>query len=105
MKPDCKVACILIDKSDSEDFQNTYKDELAEKFFWFAIDYIPMIQLMLGEIKGDYYLPSVIKDNGCCSTLTSLGARTHKEQSSVGKVLLSWVICPPIVGLRSTKYT
>ncbi len=32
-----------------------------------------------------------------CSTLSIFGVRMQAEQSSVGKVLSSWAMCPPMV--------
>ena len=41
----------------------------------------------------------------CRPTSTSFGAMMHIEQSLVGKVLSSWAMAPPMVGLLSTRYT
>ena len=41
----------------------------------------------------------------CCATSTILGVRIQAAQSSVGKVLSSWAILPPMVGLVSTMST
>ncbi len=40
---------------------------------------------------------------GCRPTSTSLGESIHMEQSLVGKVLSSWAICPPMLGVFSTR--
>ena len=39
----------------------------------------------------------------CCPTSDIFGVRMHAEQSSVGKVLSNWAMCPPIDGSRSTR--
>ena len=42
---------------------------------------------------------------GWRATSTMRGVRMHCEQSSVGKVSESWLMCPPIDGLFSTSTT
>ena len=42
---------------------------------------------------------------GCWATSTILGPRMQAEQSTVGKVLSSLAILPPMVGWRSTSTT
>ncbi len=42
---------------------------------------------------------------GSISTSAILGLRMQGEQSSVGKVLLSWAIRPPMLGFLSTRLT
>src|SRR5574341_639991 len=41
---------------------------------------------------------------GCLPVSTSLGERMHMAQSFVGKVLSSWDITPPMLGLDSMRY-
>ncbi len=42
---------------------------------------------------------------GCEPAVTILGVRMQAAQSSVGKVLSNWAMCPPIDGSRSTRWT
>ena len=41
----------------------------------------------------------------CAEASTIFGVRIHAEQSSVGNVLSSWDILPPMLGVFSTMST
>ena len=42
---------------------------------------------------------------GCRPASIIFGPRIQVLQSRVGKVLSNWAMCPPMEGIRSTKYT
>lgn len=64
-----KTACILFDEEDWDEFNRHYQSELPDNFCWFPIDYIPMIQVVLGQDRRKYFLPK-IESQKDCSLLT-----------------------------------
>jgi hypothetical protein len=63
MESDYKIACILFDENDLEDFKNSYKNIIPEGSLWVPLDTFPTMQVVLQETGKPYYIPRIINDD------------------------------------------
>jgi hypothetical protein len=62
MESDYKIACILFDENDLEDFKNSYKNFIPEGSLWVPFDTFSTMQVVLQETGKPYYIPRIIND-------------------------------------------
>lgn len=60
-----KTACILFDDEDFAEFNHKYKSEFSEDVCWFPVAFTPMIQVIMGENKRNYFLPKIELEKDC----------------------------------------
>ena len=78
MKSDYKRACILIDENDLRDFKDSYGYTFSKESLWIPLDFLPMMQVMLQEFEGSYYIPRVINEMECSIIVKSIYEESQK---------------------------
>lgn len=63
MKSDYKTACILIDENDLRDFKDSYGYAISKESLWVPLGFLPMMQVILQEPEGSYYIPKIIEED------------------------------------------
>jgi len=83
MKSNYKMAYILIDENDLKDFKDFYGYAISKESLWLPLDFIPMMQVVLHECNGSYYIPTINEGSEC-----SIAKMIYEESQKFLKQLL-----------------